>query len=226
MITGFAGATQPAAGPLARVTSGALAALLLATLATSALAAQVPPPRGPALALVDTRQLVDDAPGAQLAERVLTAELAALTRMAEALRDSTDARIEALARQARARPAARESLARRADSVDTAARARLAALEAHANARRQAVTGPFLAAMRAAIDAEREAAGIGIVIDLAAGAPVVAMDQTLDITERVAARLRTMTVEWPRTSDIPVARPRPGTRAVPPRPAPARLLRG
>ena len=172
-------------------------------------------PPGPTVALVDTRVLVESVPEARLADSVLGAELAVITRIADAVRDSAEARLAGLTRQAMARPAARAALARRADSIGAVARARIAALEARANARREAITAPFMEAMRAAVEAERASAGIQLVLDIASGAPVLAADEAVDITGRVVARLRAIRVAWPRTPAVEDSPPLPSNRLPP-----------
>lgn len=171
------------------------------------------PPR-PSIAVVDSRLLLEGAPGIGAAERALERDLDALRRLAAAVEDSAQARLAVFERQAAAPAvpeARRAALQRSADSVVTGARERLAALDRQAAARREAVLAPFLAAVREAIEAERAAMGVALVFDLASDDQVLAAAPALDLTDRVAARLRTRRIEWPAT---PAAvAPAPATRA-------------
>jgi Skp family chaperone for outer membrane proteins len=207
---------------VARFALAALAAFPAAGAAQTAPSAPSPAVRMP-IAAVDMERVVESTPGFSAVRQRLEDDLAAFRRLAERLDDSVRTAADALQREASgATEARRAALEARYGALLEARATRAAGLEGWAAARRDSALAPFTTAAQRAVDDERAASGVGMLFDLAAAEPPLAVDAALDLTDRVVARVRALRITPAALAPI-VAPPAAASATAPnPRAAPGR----
>lgn len=144
------------------------------------------------VAFVDSRVIMDRAPGRREAEAMFQRETAPLEAQVKAMSDSLNAMIAAY-QKAEPSLAQPDKDKRQKDIRDKQAeyQDRTQKLQAQAQARETELVQPILDGVRKVLDEVRAEDGYAVIFDLSAGAgTVVAYDKNLDITERVIARLK------------------------------------
>ena len=171
------------------------------------------------LAFINSRELLEKAPGRAAAEASLDKELSGyrtqVQRMEDSLQtlvaqyDSTEARLTADQKTER-----QKAIATRQQEY----RQRTQAIQQQAAQKEEELVRPIMDMIKRALDDERAAQGYTMIVDLAAqSSPVVAFDKNLDITDRVLARLATMkplpATARPNAGAAPTTRPASGAPA-------------
>ena len=144
------------------------------------------------VAFVDSRVIMDRAPGRREAEAMFQRETAPLEAQVKAMSDSLNAMIAAY-QKAEPSLAQADKDKRQRDIRDKQAeyQDRTQKLQQQAQAREAELVQPILDGVRKVLDEVRAEDGYAVIFDLSAGAgTVVAYDKNLDITERVIGRLK------------------------------------
>jgi outer membrane protein len=139
---------------------------------------------------------MDRAPGRREAEAMFQRETAPLEAQVKAMSDSLNAMIAAY-QKAEPSLAQADKDKRQKDIRDKQAeyQDRTQKLQQQAQARETELVQPILDGVRKVLDEVRAEDGYAVIFDLSAGAgTVVAYDKNLDITERVIARLKPVTL--------------------------------
>jgi len=186
----------------------AAAALALSVAAPAALSAQA----APKIAFVEVATLMDQAPGRAEAQSQFEKEAQAIRAELQRMSDSLDAMIQAYQKvQPSLSAAQRETREKDLQSRQQGFQTRAQALQQRGQVREQELVGGFEKLVRDAIDDVRTTEGYAMIF---AGGPNSAMlsgDKSLDITDKVLARMRT----------IAASRPAVGTNSGATAPAPA-----
>jgi outer membrane protein len=166
-----------------------IAVALTAILAAGA-AAQNPTKIG----YVNSRKLLAEAPGRAEAEAAFKKEMGEYEAQVKRMGDSLKALIAAYDKQELVlSPAAKATKQKEIQSREQEFQQRTSQLEQRASAREAELTRPILEQVQKAIEAVRAEGGYAMILDAGSAAGVVvAADTTLDLTNRVLARLRTM----------------------------------
>jgi outer membrane protein len=144
------------------------------------------------VAFVDSRVIMDRAPGRREAEAMFQKETAPLEAQVKSMSDSLNAMIAAY-QKAEPSLAQADKDKRQKDIRDKQAeyQDRTQKLQQQAQAREAELVQPILDGVRKVLDEIRAEDGYAVIFDLSAGAgTVVAYDKNLDITERVIGRLK------------------------------------
>lgn len=169
--------------------AAALVAVLLGTFAGGA-AAQA----APKFAFINSQRLLAEAPGRAEAEQSFQKELqgyqAEVKRMGDSLRTMISTYEQSAATLS---PAAKEERQKTIRGKEQEYQQRTNAIDQKAAARQEELTRPILDRIQKAIEAERSEGGYAMIFDAGSQAGVlVAADKTLDLTEKVLGRLKTM----------------------------------
>ena len=168
-------------------------------LAAASAAAQTPGKLG----YVNTQAVLAQTPARQSAEeqfnRQMTPYNAEIARMDSTLK----ARITAFQRDSAAPVAQRQQREREIRDLQAQYQTRAEAIEDSAQAMRQRLVQPIMQQLEQALEAVRKDGGFAMIFDVAAGAPIVAADTTLDITQQVITRMKSMPAA--RTGSTPAA---------------------
>ncbi len=144
------------------------------------------------VAFVDSRAIMDRAPGRREAEALFQRETAPFEAQVKTMSDSLNAMIAAYQKvEPTLAPADKEK--RQKDIRDKQAeyQERTQKLQQQAQARESELVQPILDQVRKVLDEIRAEDGYAVIFDLSAGSgTVVAYDKNLDITERVIGRLK------------------------------------
>lgn len=144
-------------------------------------------------AFIDSRIIVDRAPGRAAAEALLQKETESLQLRVKAWQDSleammvdyrkTEGTMTAAQKETRQKTIndKRTDFARRAEEMDQAMQQR-----------QQELSAPIMAQIRETLDAIRAEENYTFIFDVAAGGVIVAADKNLDLTEKVIGRLKTV----------------------------------
>ncbi len=174
------------------------------------------------IAFINSKDLLERAPGRAAAEASLDKELGGyrtqVQRMEDSLQtlvaqyDSTQEKLTADQRTERQKAI----VARRTEYGQ-----RIQAIQQQAAQKEEELVRPIMDMVKRALDDERAASGYTMIVDLAAqSSPIVAFDKNLDITERVLSRLATMkpapVVARPNAGAAPAGRPTTGAPAATP----------
>ncbi len=173
----------------------ALAALVFtaASAAVHPAAAQAAAATAPKLAYVDVATVLEQVPGRADAQRTLETEgqaiQAELTRMQDSLQALGVAYQKA---QATLTPAQRQTREREFQSRQQEYQQRATALQERGSRRQQELAGGFETLVRQAIDDVRSAGGYTMIFASGPNSPMLAADKSLDVTDQVLARIRTV----------------------------------
>jgi outer membrane protein len=150
------------------------------------LAAQVPTKVG----YVDTRRVIQEAPGAQEARSTLEREWQGYQQQMQAMEDSlntmmADYQQRSLVMSAEAKQRREQEIRQKQASFQE----RAEEIQTLAGRRQQELMTPIMTKVEEAIGEVRKAEGFALVFDVASEA-IVSADPSLDLTDRVIARLR------------------------------------
>jgi outer membrane protein len=193
-------------------------AAVLLTLGGGALAAQSTATAK--IAYVNPQALFDNAPGRRAAESTFTKEAegfrAELNRMGDALQTMISAYQKA---EPTLTAAQKEQRQRAIGLKEDSLRARQQQLEQQASTRQSELMAPIMESVRKVLEDIRQEDGYAMIFSSEPGAsPILAADKNLDITDRVVARLKTMSATRtdtktkagaPTSAPSGVTRPRP-----------------
>jgi outer membrane protein len=170
----------------------------------------------PKVAFVDSRVIMDRAPGRREAEALFQRETAPFEAQVKAMSDSLNGMIQAYQKKEPALNQADKDKEQKAIRDKQAEfQERTQKLQQQAQARETELVQPILDQVRKVLDEIRTEDGYAVVFDLSAGTgTIVAYDKNMDITERVIARLKPVALGGPTKPDTT----KPGAAG---RPAPA-----
>jgi outer membrane protein len=158
------------------------------------LAAQVNPApvSGFRLGYLDSSKLLAETPGASEIQATLTKEMAGFQAQADAMQDSAaamnaDFQQKSLVMSVDAKAKRQGEINQKLQSFQL----RSQQLNEQARLRQQQLMEPLMAKVEAAIGEVRKAEGMAIIFDKAAPGFIVSADTTLDITNKVIAKLKT-----------------------------------
>lgn len=176
------------------------------------------------IAYVNPQALFENAPGRVQAESTFARETAGfrteLTRLGESLQQA----VQAYQReQASLTPAQRETRERTLRAREDSLRGRQQQLEEQAARRQGELMAPIMESVRKVLEDIRVEDGYAMILSSEPGqSPILVADKNLDITERVVARLKTVSSSRPaapattRPGGAPTASPSGVTRPRPP----------
>lgn len=181
------------------ISAVALALGLVGALASGAAAQQAPQK----IVYINSQRILSEAPGRAEAESAFQRELGGYQSEVKRMGDSLKTLIANYEKsQVTLSPAAKESRQKEIRAKEQEYQQRTNALDQKAAQREAELTRPILEKIQQAIEAERAANGYAFVLDAGSQAGVVvAADKSLDITEKVLARMKSM----PATATAPAA---------------------
>jgi outer membrane protein len=170
----------------------------------------------PKVAFVDSRVIMDRAPGRREAEALFQREIGPFEAQVKGMSDSLNAMIQAYQKKEPALAQAdKEKEQRTIRDKQAEFQDRTQKLQQQAQQRESELLQPILDQVRKVLDEIRTEEGYAVVFDLSgATGAIVAYDKNMDITERVIARLKPVALGVPTKPDSAKA----GTAG---RPAPA-----
>src|SRR5215218_2629970 len=188
------------------------APLALALLTVVSLPAQA---QGVKVAYVQTSVLLEQAPGRADAEAQFEKETGTYRDQIKRMSDSLNAMVSSFEqRQASLAAAARDAQAKNISAKQQEYQRRTQELEQKAQGRQNELVQPILDKIKAAIEEVRVEGGYAMIFNADQGSPIVAVDKSLNVTDRVLTRLKGTTAAAP-------AAPRPSSAA----PAPSGVTR-
>ena len=168
------------------------------------------------IAFVDSRIIVERAPGAIAAQAALKKEGDELQARVQTWQDSLKAMVDAYEKTKATLPPATRTTREKAiqdKQADYAKRAE--ELDQQMQVRQQELSQPVMAQIREMLEEVRVEGGYTAILDVAASGVIVAMDKNLDLTEKVIGRLK----------PLPVAAKADTSKAAGAKPAPAGLTK-
>ncbi len=170
--------------------------------------------QGSKLAYVQTSALLEQAPGRAEAEAQFEKETVGYRDQIKRMSDSLDALVSGFQkRQASLTPTTRDAQAKEIQSKQQEYQRRTAELEQKAQGRQNELVQPILDKVKAAIEEVRVEGGYAMIFNADQGSPIVAVDKSLNVTDRVLTKLKGTTASAPA--------PRPSSTA----PAPSGVTR-
>src|SRR6478752_5854643 len=170
--------------------------------------------QGSKVAYVQTSLLLDQAPGRAEAEAQFEKETGTYRDQIKRMSDSLDAMVSGFQkRQASLTAATRDAQAKEIQSKQQEYQRRTAELEQKAQGRQNELVQPILDKIKQAIEEVRVEGGYAMIFNADQGSPIVAVDKSLNVTDRVLTKLRGSTAAAPA--------PRPSSAA----PAPSGVTR-
>ena len=171
--------------------------------------------QGAKVAYVQTSLLLDQAPGRAEAEAQFEKETGGYRDQIKRMSDSLDALISGFQkRQASLTAATRDAQAKDIQSKQAEYQRRTQELEQKAQGRQTELVQPILDKVKAAIEEVRVEGGYAMIFNADQGSPIVAVDKSLNVTDRVLSKLKGTTASAPTA-------PRPSSAA----PAPSGVTR-
>jgi len=148
------------------------------------------------VAYVDTRELLDKAPGRTDADAQWKKEAQALQDQVTRMQDSLQGMISAYQKaEAGLSPAARETRQRSIGEREQEYQTRTQALDLQAQQRQAQLLQPIIEQIKVALEDVRKEEGLTLILDVGSqGNPIVAIDKNLNITDKVLVKLRSMPV--------------------------------
>jgi outer membrane protein len=173
------------------------------------------------VAYVDTRELLDKAPGRTDADAQWKKEAQALQDQVTRMQDSLQAMITSYQKaEAGLSPAARETRQRSIGEREQEYQTRTQALDLQAQQRQAQLLQPIIEQIKVALEDVRKEEGLTLILDVGSqGNPIVAIDKNLNITDKVLVKIRSMPI--PQVAAPAAARPTAPAATRPPAPAPA-----
>lgn len=160
----------------------------------------------PKFAYVDTRQLLDKAPGRADADAQWKKEAQGMQEQVQRMQDSLQTMISAYQKvQATLTQAVRDQREKSIGEKEQEFQTRTQALDLQAQQRQAQLLQPIIDQIKVALEDVRKEDGLTMILDVGSqGNPIVAVDKNLDITDKVLVKLRAMPA--PQVS-APVAKP-------------------
>jgi outer membrane protein len=161
----------------------------------------------PKFAYVDSRELLDKAPGRSEADAQWKKEAQGMQDQVQRMQDSLQAMIGAYQKaEAGLSPAARETRQKSISDKEQEYQTRTQALDLQAQQRQSQLLQPIIEQIKVALEDVRKDEGLTAIFDVGSqGNPIVAIDKNLNITDKVLVKLRTMPV--PQVSMPTTAKP-------------------
>ncbi len=176
------------------------APVALTLLAVMALPARA---QGSKVAYVQTALLLDQAPGRAEAEAQFEKETGTYRDQIKRMSDSLDALVSGFQkRQSTLTAATRDAQAKEIQSKQQEYQRRTAELEQKAQGRQNELVQPILDKVKAAIEEVRVEGGYAMIFNADQGSPIVAVDKSLNVTDKVLSKLKGSTA-----SAAPAPRP-------------------
>lgn len=168
------------------------AATVLVASAAAPLAAQsAPPPQR--FAYVDTRDILNQAPGRAEAEAQLQKEAAVWEAEIKKMQDQMNAMISDFQKKSSTyTPAERDKQTKVIQDKQAEFQKRNDEINAEADRRRSEVLQPILDQIKLALEDVRVAGGLDAIFDVGQNATIVAVNKNLNLSDRVIARLRVL----------------------------------
>ncbi len=142
------------------------------------------------VAYLDSRRIIQEAPGAQAVRDSIQAEINAFQSQLQVLEDSLRTMMEEYNRQSvTLSPEARRQRQQEIGARQAQLEQRAAQLEQQAAQRQEQLMAPIMERIQSAISVIRQEGNWSIIFDAATGA-MVSADTTLDLTTQVIERLR------------------------------------
>src|SRR5215212_7803842 len=188
------------------------APVALALLTVVSLPAQA---QGVKVAYVQTSVLLEQAPGRAEAEAQFEKETGTYRDQIKRMSDSLNAMVSSFEqRQATLAAAARDAQAKNITAKQQEYQRRTQELEQKAQGRQNELVQPILDKIKQAIEDVRSEGGYAMIFNADQGSPIVAVDKSLNVTDRVLTKLKGTTAAAPRPSSTAPA-PSGLTRATP-----------
>ncbi|MEX1186675.1 MAG: OmpH family outer membrane protein [Gemmatimonadaceae bacterium] len=185
-----------------------VAVLLVAAGATPA-SAQAPPKLG----YINAQQILATAPGREAAERQFESEVGSFRQQIQRMDDSLRVMSEAFQReQATMTPAVRQQRTQALEATEEAFQQRATQLNQQMQQRQAELVRPIMDQLNRVLDEVRRAEGYAFIFDVSsAGQAIVAADTSLNLTDRVIARLVALGPPPPATpaTTLPATTPQP-----------------
>lgn len=176
-------------------------------------------------AYIDSRAILAQAPGRAEAEAQFQKEMQTYQAQVQKMGDSLNTMMAAYTKsELTLSPAAKEARQKTIRDKEAAYQERVQGLQEQAQQRQGELMGPIMQLINTAISDVRAQDGYSFIFDVGAqGGVVVAADTTLNVTEKVLARLRTIsarpassvpvpTTGAPMTTPAGIAKPKPPER--------------
>jgi outer membrane protein len=173
-------------------------------------------------AYIDSRALLAQAPGRAEAEAQFQKEMSSYQQQVQKMGDSLNTMMAAYTKaELTLSPAAKEARQKTIREKENAYQERVQGLQEQAQQRQGELMGPIMQLINTAIGDVRAQDGYSFIFDVGAqGGVVVAADTTLNITDKVLARLKTISarpassvpvpsVGAPMTTPAGIAKPKP-----------------
>lgn len=179
------------------------------------------------VAYVDTRELLDKAPGRVEADAQWKKEAQAMQEQVQRMQDSLQGMITAYQKaEATLTPAARDTRQKSIGDKEQEYQTRTQALDLQAQQRQAQLLQPIIEQIKVALEDIRKDDGLTMILDVGGQSnPIVAIDKNLNITDKVLVKLRAMPLPQivaPAAAGAakpPVAAPTAGPLATPAGPA-------
>jgi outer membrane protein len=154
--------------------------------------------QAPKIAYVDVATLMDQAPGRTEAQSQFEKEAQAIRAELQRMSDSLDTMVQTY-QKSQATLTAAQKTAREKDLQDRQAgyQQRAQALQQRGQQREQELVGGFEKLVRDAIDDVRTTEGYAMIFASGANSAMLSGDKSLDITDKVLARMRTIAASRP-----------------------------
>jgi len=191
------------------------APLALALLTVVSLPAQS---QGVKVAYVQTSVLLEQAPGRAEAEAQFEKETGTYRDQIKRMSDSLNTMVSSFEqRQASLAAPAREAQAKSISTKQQEYQRRTQELEQKAQGRQNELVQPILDKIKSAIEEVRVEGGYAMIFNADQGSPIVAVDKSLNVTDRVLTRLKGTTASAPAAARPSSAAPAPSgvTRTTP-----------
>jgi outer membrane protein len=167
------------------------AATVLVVSQAAPLSAQSAPPQR--FAYVDTRDILNQAPGRAEAEAQLQKEAVVWEAEIKKMQDQMNAMIaDFQKKQATFTPAERDKQTKVIQDKQGEFQKRNDEINAEAERRRNEVLQPILDQIKLALEDVRKSSGLDAIFDVGQNATIVAVDKNLNLSDRVIARLRVL----------------------------------
>jgi outer membrane protein len=190
------------------------AATVLAVSAAAPLAAQSA--QAQHFAYVDTRVILDAAPGRAEAEAQLQKEAVVWEAEVKKMQDQMNAMITTFQKTSSTMTAAeRDKQTKTIQDKQGEFQKRNDDINAEADRRKSEMLQPILDQIKLALEDVRKSAGVDAIFDIGQNGTIVAVDKNLNLSDRVIARLRVLGPPVPVKADAQKDATKPATKAAP-----------
>lgn len=174
--------------------------------------------QAPKIAYVDVAVLMEQAPGRAEAQKQFEGEAGVIRAEMQRMSDSLDAMVQAYQKESAALTAVQKSTREKTlQAKQQEYQQRAQALQQKGQDREQELTGSFESLVRDAINDVRTADGYTMVFASGPASAMLSADKSLDITDKVLARMRTVASSRPAPTASPSKVPgAPGAAAAAP----------